>query len=124
MAAAGAAPAETDRTATKGLDSQEKAGAIDNKEYIRIIEGRYHKEDADGLVWNPLESEYQSQVPVSINVPITKNGEYLRLPSATIPIDLREAGVQGGVGGIHYASVLELRPVSNTHLPLPTPPYV
>ena len=99
----------------KGLDSMLEAGDITEQQYIDIVKGAMLKPftapntGADDAVVTEIQA-------VHVNIK-DANGQYLSPPSATIPIDLREAGVQDltlgtgrrAHGGIHLATVMELR---------------
>jgi len=100
--------ASSDRTATTGLDKQLENGVITSEEYTKIVKGYTERNDVE--VWNALEQVWVKDISISEPTPVKVNGKFLRPKTATIPIDLREAGIQNKVtGGMHFATVTELR---------------
>jgi hypothetical protein len=96
------------RVAVDSLDELLEAGTISDDEYITIVKRKIGDEDS----WDYSTSSLGKH-PAAISV-LHKNehGIYPSPPAATIPIDLREAGIQDlkhGVGGIHLATITELR---------------
>ena len=96
------------RVADESLDELLDGGTISDDDYITIVTLQPIDEDT----WSSVTSSYKKHPSAVTVLHKNNNGMYPSPPAATIPIDLREAGIQDlkhGVGGVHLATITELR---------------
>jgi len=96
------------RVADKSLDELLEGGSISDDDYVTIVTLSPTDEDT----WDFATSSYRKNPSAVTVLHKNNNGMYPSPPAATIPIDLREAGIQDlkhGVGGVHLATITELR---------------